>query len=290
MMRLYFKLILIGMVIPNAILFAQEKENLKDVSKALEKVFDDDQNNRELPNIILKKFGATSKEYQYAIEKQHAEDSTNQKIVFTILDKYGWPSKNKISAKASNAIFYVIQHAGLEAGIKYAEMVKNASKNNQIGSYEYTIFIDRQKMFQGKNQIYGTQLGMDNIGNMFLYPVEDIDSIDFKRKSMGLELIEEYLKKSKVRYFDFPLKKNKDDVLLIGHMWDEKNKGVKDVSVFLDSCIVGKSDENGFFFINICKPYNKTIDLFIKRMDDSKTYKYTLTGEKDFFEIRRGFK
>lgn len=289
-MQFYIKLILLSILIPNTVLFAQEKVNLKNVGKVLEKVFDDDQNNRELPNTVLKKFGATSKEYKYAIEKQHSVDSANQEIVFAILDKYGWPSKNKISAKASSAIFYVIQHAGLAAGIKYAEMVDNASKNNQIGSYESTIFIDRLKMFQGKNQIYGTQLGMDNIGNMFLYPVEDMDSVDFKRKSMGLELMEEYLKNAHVKYFNFPPKKSKDDVLLIGHMWDEQNKGVKNVSVFIDSSLVGQSDENGFFFINICKPYNKSIDLFVKRTDDAKTYKYTLTGEKDFFEIRRGFK
>jgi len=35
--------------------------------------------------------------------------------------------------------------------------------SKQIGNYEYAIFIDRLKIFESKNQIYGTQSGMDNL-------------------------------------------------------------------------------------------------------------------------------
>ncbi|MCC8424196.1 DUF6624 domain-containing protein [Mucilaginibacter sp. UR6-11] len=272
--------------------FARDLDTLnrKNVNAVLERLFDNDQNGRDKPAIILKKYGADSKEYQQAADELHKQDSINQKTVFNILDKYGWLPKSEISSKASNGIFYVIQHAGLDAQIKYEDIVMKAYSRKQIGDYEYAIFIDRLKMFESKNQIYGTQLGADNIGNLFLYPVEDTKKLDAKRKLAGLEPLEKYVKENNVRYYTFPPKKNSNDILLIGHTWDANNKGVKNIAVILGSSIVGKSDENGFFYIYVAKPKEKSITVILKQEDTGKQYTYTLSGDKDFYEIRRQFK
>ncbi|MEX8546806.1 MAG: DUF6624 domain-containing protein [Mucilaginibacter sp.] len=272
--------------------FAQDSDTLKrkNVNAILERVFDSDQIGRDKPIIILKKYGADSKEHQQAVDEQHKQDSIDQKTVFDIIDKYGWLPKKEISSKANNGIFYTIQHAGLNAQTKYEDIVTKAFRQKQIGNYEYAIFIDRIKMFEGKNQIYGTQLGMDNIGNLFLYPVEDMTKLDSKRKSAGLDPLEKSIKENNVKYYSFPPKKDSNDILLIGHTWDANNKGVKNISVIVDSRIVGKSDENGFFYIYVTRPKEKSIIIFLKQENTGKQYTYTLTGDKDFYEIRRQFK
>lgn len=265
---------------------AQDTVSRKNVNAVLERVFDGDQSVRGKAATT----GTHLKEYQQSADEQHKQDSIDQKTVFYILDKYGWLPEKEISSKASRGIFYVIQHAGLDAQIKYQDLVIQAFRKKQIGDYEYAIFIDRIKMFEGKNQLYGTQLGMDNIGNLFLYPVEDPTKLDSIRALAGLEPFEKYAGENKVRYYNFPPKKNSSDVLLIGHTWDADNKGVKDIAVIADSKIVGKSDENGFFYIYVAKPKDKGITILLKQEATAKQYTYTLQEGKDFYEIRRQFK
>lgn len=265
---------------------AQDTISRKNVNAVLERLFDADQSVRGKAATT----GAHLKEYQESADEQHKQDSIDQKTVFYILDKYGWLSEKEISSKASSGIFYVIQHAGLDTQIKYQDLVIQAFRKKQIGDYEYAIFIDRIKMFEGKNQLYGTQLGMDNIGNLFLYPVEDITKLDSIRTLAGLQPFEKYADENKVRYYNFPPKKNSGDVLLIGHTWDADNKGVKDIAVIADSKIVGKSDENGFFYIYVAKPKDKGLTILLKQGATGKQYSYTLQGDKDFYEIRRQFK
>lgn len=60
---------------------------------------------------------------------------------------------------------------------------------------------DRVAIHQGKKQLYGTQIGMDErTGKYYLLPLEDPDNVDNRREKMGLGPIAAYLSQWQVEW------------------------------------------------------------------------------------------
>ena len=133
-------------------------------------------------------------------------DSLNQATVFGILDKEGWPAR--LSDKANQAIWLVIDHSDLATRRKYLDLVKAKAEEGVLDKSDYATLNDRVLMEEGKPQIYGTQIkitGTIIFGEeqtlpqtlpMYLWPVEDPAALDSLRSSIGLPPIEEYLESS----------------------------------------------------------------------------------------------
>lgn len=129
-------------------------------------------------------------------------DSLNQATVFGILDKEGWPAR--LSDKANQAIWLVIDHSDLAARRKYLDLVKAKAEEGVLDKSDYATLNDRVLMEEGKPQIYGTQIkitgtiifGEEQTLPMYLWPVEDPAALDSLRSSIGLPPIEEYLESS----------------------------------------------------------------------------------------------
>lgn len=129
-------------------------------------------------------------------------DSLNQATVFGILDKEGWPAR--LSDKANQAIWLVIDHSDLATRRKYLDLVKSKAEEGVLDKSDYATLNDRVLMEEGKPQIYGTQIkitgtiifGEEQTLPMYLWPVEDPAALDSLRGSIGLPPIEEYLESS----------------------------------------------------------------------------------------------
>ena len=129
-------------------------------------------------------------------------DSLNQATVFGILDKEGWPAR--LSDKANQAIWLVIDHSDLATRRKYLDLVKAKAEEGVLNKSDYATLNDRVLMEEGKPQIYGTQIkitgtiifGEEQTLPMYLWPVEDPAALDSLRSSIGLPPIEEYLESS----------------------------------------------------------------------------------------------
>ena len=129
-------------------------------------------------------------------------DSLNQATVFGILDKEGWPAR--LSDKANQAIWLVIDHSDLATRRKYLDLVKAKAEEGVLDKSDYATLNDRVLMEEGKPQIYGTQIkitgtiifGEEQTLPMYLWPVEDPAALDSLRASVGLSPIEEYLEAS----------------------------------------------------------------------------------------------
>ena len=129
-------------------------------------------------------------------------DSLNQATVFGILDKEGWPAR--LSDKANQAIWLVIDHSDLATRRKYLDLVKAKAEEGVLNKSDYATLNDRILMEEGKPQIYGTQIkitgtiifGEEQTLPMYLWPVEDPATLDSLRSSIGLPPIEEYLESS----------------------------------------------------------------------------------------------
>jgi len=108
--------------------------------------------------------------------------ANNDYIKNYIIKPYGYPNHKMIGKKGMEAFWLLIQHQDRDPKLQ-EQCLKNCDFNDRNKAY----LIDRVLINQGKKQIYGTQL----IGE-----IKDKKNVDKRRKEMGLESLEEYLRKS----------------------------------------------------------------------------------------------
>lgn len=167
--------------------------------KELSAIFDKDQQYRTL--IVEKKYHNT-KQLDSLWTLQDEADSINLLKVERILEEYGWPSKNLVgTGKPNMAIYIVLQHSPPAILKKYLPMAIQAVKTGGIRKMDLVYMIDRDSTYENKFQVYGTQLSKDTVNNTWVFsPIIDPDHVDERRKSVGLEPMEEYAKQSGISW------------------------------------------------------------------------------------------
>lgn len=144
---------------------------------------------------IGKKMGLSEAEYSGDLWKlQSVIDSANILYVEKILKTKGYPGKSMVGEPTNTAAWNVLQHS--EKIEEYLPMVKRAGEEGELPMNLVAMMEDRFLMNQGKAQIYGTQGRVENDGEEFIWPIENPESVNDRRKKAGFdESIEEYAKK-----------------------------------------------------------------------------------------------
>jgi len=159
-------------------------------------IFDDDQNIRNQYIQAQKDYGRQSKIVDSLGEIMIVKDSINLIKVCEILDKYGWVGSDKVGGQANQTLFLVIQHSDLATQQKYLPMMREAVKNKNASGSSLALLEDRVALREGKQQIYGSQIGYDNETNKnYVLPLQDPDHVDERRASVGLSPLAEYVKR-----------------------------------------------------------------------------------------------
>lgn len=154
-----------------------------------------DQTLRLLLPDVEEKFGRSTEEYDYFWSLIHQQDSIILNQVISIIDTFGWVGKNTVGEKANQALWLIIQHADLEIQEKYLPLLKESVKKGESEGWHLAYLEDRILMRNGKKQLYGTQAVWDNdLKRNKIYPIENIESINERRKKLGLETLEDYAK------------------------------------------------------------------------------------------------
>lgn len=158
-------------------------------------ILEEDQKYRKQMNETQKKFGPESKEMNDLWKIAMQKDSINLLKVKKILDEKGWVGKDKVGAQANSAIFLVIQHSDLETQKKYLPMMKEAVAKGNASSGSLALLIDRIEIREGRKQIYGSQIGINqNNKTYYVLPLIDPDNVDKRRTEVGLGPISDYVK------------------------------------------------------------------------------------------------
>lgn len=113
-------------------------------------------------------------------------DKANQQFIANLLDSVGWPGN--LTPQANMAIFMIVQHSPVAYMNKYAPLITEGYRKGYVDSGLYAIFEDRYFMRQNKPQLYGSQ-----IMNGYVWPIQDLDLLDARRKEMNLSSHQEYL-------------------------------------------------------------------------------------------------
>lgn len=129
-----------------------------------------------------------------------AQDSIDLVKVEAIINKYGWLGTDVVGEEGNTTLFLVIQHSGLKVQEKYLPMMKEAAKNGKADPADLALLEDRVEMYNGRPQIYGSQLKAGTDGKYFIYTIIDEKNIDKRRAEVGLMPLEEYAKQFGVDY------------------------------------------------------------------------------------------
>ena len=127
--------------------------------------------------------------------KYAKEDHRNQELVISIIEKCGMPTLNEVSQKHMNAIWLGLQHTTAKYRKKYFPKIEQAVKNGDLSKEQYALMKDRILMDEGKPQIYGSQI-KDNK----LYKLENPETVNERRKEMGMGTIEDYLRNFNIQF------------------------------------------------------------------------------------------
>jgi hypothetical protein len=120
-------------------------------------------------------------------------DKENIAVIDSLLQQ-GLPKG--LSEESYKTIWIVIDHASLEKQVQHLSIIEKMSSEGLIDVDNYAILFDRIAMKQNRPQRYGSQsVQFGTPGNMHLYiwPVENAESLDSLRETVGMGPILKYL-------------------------------------------------------------------------------------------------
>ncbi|HYG61855.1 MAG TPA: DUF6624 domain-containing protein [Thermoanaerobaculia bacterium] len=132
-------------------------------------------------------------------EKVKAIDERTTKRVIEIIDRHGWPGKALVGLDASAAAWILIQHSTPEVIDRYLPLMKEAAEKGDLSKALVALTVDRQLVYHGKPQIYGSQFKAEN-GQWVPETLEDPANVDQRRAEVGLGPLEEYARNLRQAY------------------------------------------------------------------------------------------
>lgn len=117
----------------------------------------------------------------------------NEKRLIELLDKYGWPTATEVTEYAAAGAALIINHSTYELRSKYFPMLEDAFKKGEAQALRYAKMRDRLLVEEGKEQLYGTQIKLENTKRE-PFPIQDPQNVDVRRADIGLGPLSPYLK------------------------------------------------------------------------------------------------
>ena len=134
--------------------------------------------------------GQLGEGYNLEMEELH---TSNAKLLDGIIDNIGYPTINIVGTEASEAAWLIIQHSISQPEFmkKCTGLLEKAVQENTADPLHLAFLTDRVAVLEGKQQLYGTQFDWDGNGEMSANPFDDISRVNERRKSVGLNTLEE---------------------------------------------------------------------------------------------------
>jgi hypothetical protein len=140
-----------------------------------------------------------SDEWIALVNEQDQLDEMHGRRLEEIVDIHGWPSFDLVGAEASGGAQVILQHGSVERKKRLLPQLEKAVSDGQALASDLAMVRDSIRVADGQKQIYGTAIVNGPDGEMMLHPLEDPDSVDARRKAVGLQPLEDYLRESEKR-------------------------------------------------------------------------------------------
>jgi hypothetical protein len=134
--------------------------------------------------------------YHPEMEAIHVRNASRLK---EILAEHGWPIPSAVGDDGAEAAWLIVQHAIGDPPFQRQclPLLRSAAQTGEVPLWQAAMLEDRIRMFEGKPQIYGTQLETDSEGRVRPYMLEDPEHVEERRSKVGLEPLSERLAREK---------------------------------------------------------------------------------------------
>jgi len=166
--------------------FGLNAQNLDSVKINLHNIYEQNLELRQNAMPIVKKYGFKSQQMDSLNREILRYDSMALNTVAKIIDSYGWLGKSQIGDIPNQALYLTIQHGSTDILVKYFPLLEQSAKAGESNLTDMATMKDRILIANGKKQLYGTQSRMIN-NKLELFPIEDEQNINDRRKSVGLK-------------------------------------------------------------------------------------------------------
>jgi hypothetical protein len=96
-------------------------------------------------------------------------------------------------------LWLIAQHAIAHPEFQHSclKLLAAAAREQLVPAWQPAMLEDRIRVFEGRPQLYGTQLEPDEHGNMRPHAIEDPEGVDERRRVVSLEPLTEILARAK---------------------------------------------------------------------------------------------
>jgi hypothetical protein len=124
--------------------------------------------------------------------------------LWEILDDYEtWPGRRLVGDDGAAAAWLIAQHALLDPELqrRCLEMLEIAVDCGDAEPAHYAYLLDRVRMADGRDQVYGTQfVDSDDGRTVAAWPIEDRAGVDERRAKVGLPPVAEHTRLMQEHY------------------------------------------------------------------------------------------
>lgn len=118
-------------------------------------------------------------------------DTSNLNQAEAIIKQYGYPGKSLVGTPGNEVVFYIIQHSNKIPA--YLPLIQKAAEQKELPFSLYAMMLDRSLMYEGKPQMYGTQVSCRQLiktkqSRCFVWPITNAKAVNERRKQAGFEL------------------------------------------------------------------------------------------------------
>lgn len=133
----------------------------------------------------LARSGVLFQGYHPEMEAVHLE---NAALLERAIEAIGWPGRHTVGDDAAGAAFMILQHAISRPDFQRCALVLilEAIPKGEASALDAAYLSDRIAVFEGREQIFGTQFDWDADGLLSPSPIREPESVDARRASVGL--------------------------------------------------------------------------------------------------------
>ncbi len=140
------------------------------------------------------------------IAEMHRVDTDNTAWIRATITDVGWIDAARFGRQASSTAFLIVQHSGdLELMVTALPLIEADVKAGLSDGGGFALLHDRLALRLGGKQRYGSQLGSSRGDDtLYISPLEDRESVDELRATMGMQPLADYLKlfEGEVAFYD----------------------------------------------------------------------------------------
>jgi hypothetical protein len=135
---------------------------------------------------LLAEEGSLIDGYHPRMEAVHRRNAARLR---ELIAAHGWPGRRLAGDVGADAAWLIAQHAIGEPDFQRSclGLIEAAAEAGDVPPWQAAFLDDRIRMFEGRPQRYATQFNIGDDGLPVPYDLEEPDTVDQRRRAVGLE-------------------------------------------------------------------------------------------------------